>query len=104
MEALSLYTRAPKVHSEDNTHCISVVGAELVTPRNKHIGIPVWFLQEQFDNWLFIQKYDNCSVMPEDMCTKSCSVPIISHSNKWMTGLKLYPTSDTEHDHIIILY
>ena len=41
MEALSLYTRAPKVHSEDNTHCISVVGAELVTPRNKHIGIPV---------------------------------------------------------------
>ena len=35
--------------------------------------------------------------MPEDMCTKICSGPIISQSNKWMNGFILYPTSDIEH-------
>ena len=34
--------------------------------------------------------------MPSDMCTKPCSGPIISQS-KWMTGLRFYPNSDTEH-------
>ena len=54
MEALALYTGAPTVHWEDNTSCISVVEAKIVTPRVKHINIPVCFLQEQFDTGLFI--------------------------------------------------
>ena len=76
-------------------NCISVVESKTVTPRVKHIDIPVCFLQDQFDIGIFITKYDKSSVMPEDMCTKPCSDPIISRSTKWMTGLRLYPTSDT---------
>ena len=41
MEALALNTGAPTVHWEDNTGCVSVVEAKIVTPRVKHIGIPV---------------------------------------------------------------
>ena len=52
------------------TSCISVVEAKIVTPRVKHMDIPVYFLLEQFDNGLFIPKYDKSSVMPADMCTK----------------------------------
>ena len=44
-----------------------------------------------------IPKYDKSSVMPEDMCTKPHSGPIISRSTKWVTGSILYPTIDTEH-------
>ena len=58
MEALLLQTGAPKVHWEDNASCISVVGSKIVTPRVKHIYIPFYFLQEQFDNGLFITKYE----------------------------------------------
>ena len=97
MEYLSLHTGAPIVHWEDNTNCISVVEAKIVTPRVKHIDIPVCFLQEQFDNCLFITKYEKSSVMPAGMCTKPCSGPIISRSNKCMTGFKSHRTSDTEH-------
>ena len=42
--------------------------------------------------------------MLEDMCTKTCSGPIISQSTKWMTGLRFYPTSDTEHYQLMRLY
>ena len=104
MEALALSTGAPTVHWEDNTSCISVVEAKIVTPRVKHIDIPVCFLQEQFDNGLFLPKYEKSSVMPEDMCTKPCSGPIIIQITKWMTGFRFYTTMDTEHYQIIILY
>ena len=35
--------------------------------------------------------------MPADMCTKPCSDPIIIQITSWMTGFRLYPTSDKEH-------
>ena len=73
---------------------MSVVEAKIVTPRVKHIDIPVFFLKEKFDNGLFLQKYKNSSVMPEDMCTKPSSGPNISWGTKLMDGFKLYPTSD----------
>ena len=94
MEALAIHTGEPTVHWEYNTSRIYAVEAKIVTPRVKHIEILVYFLQEQFDNGLLVPKYENSSVMPEDMCTKLCSGPIISQSTKWMTGFRLYPTSD----------
>ena len=42
--------------------------------------------------------------MPEDMCNKPCSGPIINQTTKWMTGFRLYPTSDTEHYQLMRLY
>ena len=75
MEALAVYTGAPIVHWEDNTICISVVEAKIVTPRVKHIDIPFCFLQEKIDNGLFLTKYEQSSVMPADMCTKPGSDP-----------------------------
>ena len=50
MEALALHTCAPTVHWEDNTSCISVVEAKIVTPRVRGIDISVCFLQEKFYN------------------------------------------------------
>ena len=95
MEALALHTGAPTVHWEDDTGCISVVEAKIVTPGVKHIYIPICFLQEQFENGLFLPKYEKFSVIPADICTKPCSGPIISWSTKWVTEFRLYPTSDT---------
>ena len=95
MESLALHTGAPTVHWEDNTSCISVVESKIGVPRVKQIDINVFFIPEQFDNGLFVPKYENSSVMPEVMCTIPCLGPIISLSTKWMTGLRLYPTSDT---------
>ena len=45
MEDLSLHTNATTVHWEDNTICINIFEAKRVTPRFKHIDIPVFFLQ-----------------------------------------------------------
>ena len=93
MEALELHTGVPVVHWEDNTSSISVVEAKRVTPRVKHIDIIVCFIQEQFDSGLFLTKYENSSIIPEDMCTKLCSGSVISMSTKWMTVFRFYPTS-----------
>ena len=95
MEASALQKCAPTVHWEDNTRCISVVEAKIVTPRVKYIDIPVCFLQEIFDNGLVLPKYEKSSVMPADICTKPCSGPIIIRSTKCMTGFIFYPTSET---------
>ena len=82
MDALALHTGAPTVHWEGNISCISVSESTIVTSIVKHIEIPVCFLQEQFDNGILIIEYEKSSVMPEDMCTKPRSGPIISRSNK----------------------
>ena len=74
MEALALHTGAPTINLEDNTSCISVVEAKRVTLRVKHIDITVCFLQEQFENGLFLPKYKKSSVMPADMCTNHVQV------------------------------
>ena len=102
MESLELHTGASIVHWKYNTSCVSFVEAKIVTSRVKNIEIPVYFLQEFFENVLFIPKHEKSSVLPEDICTKPCSGPIISHSTKWMTGFRFYPTSDTEHYQVVI--
>ena len=104
MKALALHTGVPTVHLEDNTSCISAVEAKRVTPRIKHIVIPVYFLKEMFENGLFIPKYEKSSVILEDMCTKPCSSPIISCNTKWINGFRLYPTIDTEHYQLMRLH
>ena len=63
MEYLALQRGEPTVHREDTTSCIYVVEAKIVIPSAKHIDIPVYFLQEQFDNGLFLPKYEKSSVM-----------------------------------------
>ena len=104
MEALALHTGVPTVYWQCNTSCISVVEVKIVTNRVKHIDVPVCFLQEQFDNGIFLTKYDKSSVMLEDMCTKLRSGPIIIRSTKWITGFGFYPTSETEHYQFIRLH
>ena len=100
--ALALHTDSWTVHWEDNKICISVVEAKIDTPRVKHIGIPIFFLQEQFDN--FFCKYENSIDILENICTKPCSDTIISWSTKWMTGFRFYPTSGTEHYQLMQLH
>ena len=82
METLALHTGETIVYWEDNTSCISIVEAKIVTPIVKHIDIPVYFLQDQFYNGIFVPKYEKSCVIPEDTCTKPCSGPIISWGNK----------------------
>ena len=91
-------------HYIDNTSCISIVEDKIVNTGVKHIGIPVYFLQEQFENGIFVPKYEKFSVMPEDMRTKPCLGAIISRINKWMNGFRFYPTSVTEHYKLMILH
>ena len=96
MEALSLHTGAAAENWDDNTSFISVVEDKRVAHRFKHIiDIPVYLIQEQFDNGLFLLKYENFSFMPADMCTKPCSGLIISRSTEWMTGFRFYSSSET---------
>ena len=103
MEALAIYTGAPTVHWEDNTGCISAVEDKGVKSRVKHIDITVCFIQEQFYN-IFFPKYENSSFMSADMCTKTCSGPIISLSTKWTTGFIFYTDSDTKHHQRVKLH
>ena len=89
MKALELHTGAPTVHWEDNTSCIHIVESKRFTPRVKHIYIPVYFLQEQFDYFFYVPKYYNSSVITADTCTKPWSGPIISQVTKCTTGFRL---------------
>ena len=104
MESLWIHTGAPTVNWEDNKSCISIVKSKRVTPRVKHIDIPVYFIREIFYNIPFVSKYKKPSVMSSDICTKPYSGPIMSWGTKWMNVSILYPISDTEHHQIMILH
>ena len=56
------------------------------------------------ENGLFGQKYEKSSVLSEDMCTKPCSVSVISSITKWVIGLRLYLTSNSEHYQLMRLH
>ena len=94
MEALALHTGKPIVHLDDRTSFISIVESKRVTLRVKHIDIRVNVLQEHFANFFVKNIYKKSRVVSADMCTKPCSGPIISCNTKWITELRLYPTSD----------
>ena len=85
-------------------NCIYVIEAKIVTPRVEHIDTPIYFLQYQFDNGIFIPKYEKSSVMPADICTKPCSGPIFIRSTKWMNGFRFYPIIETEHYQLMRLH
>ena len=103
IESLALHSGATTVNLEDKTSCICVVEDKRVTPRFKHIYIPVYFLQKIFNKGLFVPKYDKYSVMLVDMCTKPCSDPIIISGNKSMIRFIFYRTIDTKHYQLMIL-
>ena len=104
MEALALHTGELIVHWQDNKSCIYVVGDKRVTPIVKDIDITICFLKEQFDNGVFVTKYEKSSFIPEYMCNKPCTVTIISRITKCMTGLRFYPDSDIEHYQLMRLH
>ena len=56
-EYLTLHTVSPEVYWEDNIIFIYVVEAKIFSPRVNHIEIPLCFLQEKFDNGIFVPKY-----------------------------------------------
>ena len=66
--------------------------------------MPIWFLHERIDNGIFIPKYEKFSVIPEDMCTKAYTGPIISWNKKWMARFRLYLTIDTEYYQLMRLH
>ena len=68
MEDFALHTGSPTVHWEVNTSFVYFVEAKIVTPRVKHVDIPIYFLQEIFDNGLFFPIYEKSSSMLTDMC------------------------------------
>lgn len=71
MEALEIHTGSPTVHWENNTRFISIVTFKIVAPIFKHIDIPVCFIQEQYDNDIFITEYEKSVIMPSYMCNKT---------------------------------
>ena len=104
MEALALYICAIAVHWEDITRCIYVVEDEKVTPRVLKSILMSIFYKKLLTNVLCVPKYDTSTVIMEDICTKPCSGTIISFITKYMTRLRLHPTSDTDYYQIMILY
>ena len=104
MDTLELHTAETRVRWEDNTSCIYMVEAKIVTHGAKQTYTPVCFLPETIENDLFVPKYEKYSVIPEDMCNKPYSGPIISWGTKWMTGLRVYPSSDTENYQLMKLH
>ena len=81
-----------------------MVEAKRVTPRVKHIDIPVCFIQYFFDNGLFVTKNDKSSVMPKYIFNKPRSVLNISWINNWTTGFRFYPSNNNEHYQLMKLH
>ena len=81
-----------------------MVEYKIVTPRSKHIYISVCLLRDQFDNGVFVTKYDNYSVISADMFTKTCLGLTISRGNTWVAYFHFYLSSDTENYQLMKLH
>ena len=73
----------PTPHYEDNTMVINIAHAHRVTPRLKHMDLPVCYIHNEYRLGTFTTSYRESRFMLPDFITKAHSVPSLLHILSW---------------------
>ena len=87
----------PTIIFEDNKGTSDIVRAGRLTPRVKHIDIPLCYIHEQNAIKSFDIAECPSHLMLADGLNKALTGPVIQRHSRWYTGYRYYPKPGTQH-------
>ena len=82
---------------EDNDATISQILKERLTPRIKHLGIPMTVLHEDHQRGVYVAAYCPTDLNISDVNTKPHGGVTLQKKIMWTTGFRYYPPTWSEH-------
>ena len=96
LESMGFPCDKPTPAYMDNAALEAIINSERLTPRSRHLDIPIAFMHEQ-KNRSFVPRLIRTYYMLADIGTKPLN-PIIHRRLKyWLCGAQFYPKEGTEH-------
>ena len=94
----------PTTIFEDNQGTSDIVNAGRLTPRVKHIDIPLCFIHDHHKQGSFDVKRCHTTLMLADGLNKALAGPVIKRHSDQYTGKRFYPKKDSPHHNAILRY
>ena len=82
---------------EDNNVTIAQILKDRLTPRIKHLDIPISILHEDHKRGVFVAAYCPTDLNISDVNTKPYVGVTLQKKILWITGFRFYPPTDSEH-------
>ena len=97
LQHLGLPEQDPTTIFEDNQGTTDIVNAGRLTPRVKHIDIPLCFLHEHHQKGAFVIQQCSTHLMLADGLNKALAGPTIKRHASIYVGKRFYPKENTVH-------
>lgn len=85
-----------KLHC-DNSATTSIIAAERMTPRSRHLDIPIAYLHQAKEKGIITESKVSTHLQLADMGTKQAVPLLFRRLRDWICGRRFYPNPDTEH-------
>ena len=89
--------QSPTTIFEDNQGTSDIVNAGRLTPRVKHIDIPLCFIHDHHRQGSFDVKRCHTTLMLADGLNKALAGPVLKRHSDHYTGKRFYPKKDSPH-------
>ena len=97
MESMGRPLTHPSPTYEDNNATISQILKDRLTPRIKHLDIPMTILHEDHQREICVAAYCPTDLNISDVNTKPHGGVTLQKKILWTTGLRYYPPAGSEH-------
>ena len=85
----------------DNRASINIILQNKISPRSRHLDIPVTFSYEHLQRKYFSISHIDTKLNAADISTKPTSGPLISRHWSFLRGHRFYPPEETQHGQYI---
>ena len=100
---MGLTLRKPTPLFGDNGASIAVIQTERMTPRCRHLDIPIAFLHQERRDSTFREEQSPTQFMLADIGTKQPTPVIYKRLKDWICGRRFYPTEKHKHHLLLTL-
>ena len=81
----------------DNAATVAIIAAERMTPRCRHLDIPIAFLHQSKENDEIVEKQVSTHMQLADIGTKQTVPVVFKRAKYWLCGHHFYPREGTNH-------
>ena len=96
--------QTPTTIFEDNQGTSDIVNAGRLTPRVKHIDIPLCFIHDHHKQGSFDVKRCHTTLMLADGLNKALAGPVIKRHSDHYTGKRFYPKQNSPHHNALLKF
>jgi len=104
LQHLGFPEKGPTTIFEDNQGTSDIVNAGRLTPRVKHIDIPLCFIHDHHKQGSFDVKRCHTTLMLADGLNKALAGPVIKRHSDHYTGKRFYPKQNSPHHNALQAY